>query len=84
MSGEGSRLNSVVLSAQRRRWYRGYMESFLRNWRALRLDRRLLDAEVVMAGPLLLSFLTITWWLATSVLELPAPNGNVAATARSC
>ena len=61
------------------------MESFLRNWRALRLDRRLLDAEVVMAGPLLvLGFLTITWWLVTSVLGLPAPNGNVAATARSC
>jgi cellulose synthase/poly-beta-1,6-N-acetylglucosamine synthase-like glycosyltransferase len=71
-----------ALVVQRRRWYRGYMESFLRNWRALRLDRRLLDAEVVMAGPLLLvlSFLTITWWLATSVLGLPALNGDVAAS----
>jgi hypothetical protein len=35
-----------------------------------------------MAGPLLLvlSFLTITWWLATSVLGLPALNGDVAAS----
>ncbi len=70
-----------ALVVQRRRWYRGYMESFLRNWRSVRLDRRLLDAEVVMAGPMLLvlSFLTVTWWLATSVLGLPALNGDVAA-----
>lgn len=70
-----------ALVVQRRRWYRGYIESFFRNWRAVRLDRRLIDAEVVMAGPMLLvlSFLTITWWLATSALGLPALNSNVAA-----
>ena len=70
-----------ALVVQRRRWYRGYLESFFRNWRIIGPDRRRLDAEIVMAGPLLLvlSFLTIMWWLLITVLGLPKLNGDISA-----
>jgi cellulose synthase/poly-beta-1,6-N-acetylglucosamine synthase-like glycosyltransferase len=66
---------------QRKRWYRGYLESFFRNWRIIGPDRRRLDAEIVMAGPLLLvlSFLTIMWGLLTAALGLPRLNGEFSA-----
>jgi cellulose synthase/poly-beta-1,6-N-acetylglucosamine synthase-like glycosyltransferase len=70
-----------ALVVQRRRWYRGYMESLLRNWRIVRPSRKLVDAEIVMAGPILLvlSFLTIIWWLAINVLGFPRLDGGVSA-----
>lgn len=68
-----SRLRALV--GQRTRWFRGYMETFLRYGRLLRRPSwRNLDAEVTLMGPYLMvasSWLYVVWLLsALGLVEL--------------
>lgn len=58
---------------QRTRWFRGYMETFVKYGTLLREPKKVsIDAEVTLSGPLVLNLITITY--AITLLNLLMPS----------
>jgi cellulose synthase/poly-beta-1,6-N-acetylglucosamine synthase-like glycosyltransferase len=58
---------------QRTRWFRGYMETFVKYGMLLEnLNRVSIDAEVTLSGPLILNLITVTYAIALLNLVMPS------------
>jgi cellulose synthase/poly-beta-1,6-N-acetylglucosamine synthase-like glycosyltransferase len=79
ISWQESPSNFSSLKKQRLRWYRGYMDLFLKNLSFFKsLKKYKIDAEVVLLGPYMLSLSFISYMIGAIIILFKIPlNANI-------